>query len=290
MDQVTIEAMRDVEHIRNNAAGERRDGLRTTDAELLAEHLVEALARVHELESIQRCELTDEKRKTGEGCDIDPMCVPCALVEAKKARNCGLSPEDRESGKACPVWGYEELEKCCACELADEKRERATAEKLALEDDDERIEAAAKELAKMREERDRAALALESRPADGKSTDVIAALRSDLAISEAKRDCGMDPNERAAYKFCLRADLPGGPCSTCAAAKMQRDTDGLNNTVAVLTHERNQLLIEVQTRAATAPKSKAVKAHADATPSLFGLMSKVPEVAPKKRRRRSEAH
>jgi hypothetical protein len=253
----------DVRRLLCDAEGERRNGSRSTDSEILAEHLVDALTELQDLKGVPRCELTEEKRKSGEGCDIEPMCAACALVESQKARNCGLTPEERESGKACPVWGWEELEKCCACELADEKRDRAKAEHEAEVRFAEAIQSAG--------------------PADA-----LAALRSGLAIAGARLDCGMEVNERAAYRFCLRADLPGGDCATCSAAKMQRENEGLKNTIEVIREERDRFLIEAQTKALRPAKAKPVKVADDGTPSLFALMPQHSMTAPKMRRKRAK--
>lgn len=254
-----IGAEQDVRRLLCDAEGERRNGARATDSEILVEHLVEALTELDILRKKPTCTISAEERRTGIGCDIEPSCAPCALAESQMARDCGLTPTDRESGKACPVWGAEELEKCCACQLADEKRERA---------------------------------AVDQKSAGEKATHTISTLRSDLAIAGARLDCGMDPNERAAYKFCLRSDLPGGDCATCAATKMQREIAGLKNTIDVIREERDGFLIEAQVKATPVVKPKASKVPALEGGNLFDLMPQpAPATPPKaKRKRRVATH
>lgn len=211
--------------ILRDAEGERRNGLRTTDADLLAEHLVNALARVHDLEGIE-----------------------ARAVDAE--RELATANEEIEEHEK----KIEAIEK----DLHEAKAETARLDGY-LDEANRRIS-------------DMEANAVDLSVAAGKVPHVISSLRSDLAIAGARLNCGMEANERAAYKFCLRADLPGGPCAACLASKAQRENDGLKNSLDVVTHERNQLLIEVQAKGAPVVKAKSAKPADDGTPSLFGLM------------------
>jgi chromosome segregation ATPase len=238
MDQMTIEAMRDVEHIRNNAARERANGLRTTDAEAMTEHLVAALARVHELE--------------GEAQDV-----------ASVQNELDTANEEIEE--------HEEKIEALKNGLDESKAEAARL--------DGELDEANRRIADME------ANIVEWSAAAGKVPRVLSSLRSDLAIAGARLDCGMDSGERAAYKFCLRADLPGGDCAACAAAKMQRENDGLKNSIEAICEERDRFLIEAQTKATRVTKVKAIKVANDGTPSLFALMPQTAEAPPKAKRK-----
>jgi DNA repair exonuclease SbcCD ATPase subunit len=244
MDQMTIEAMRDVERIRNNAAYERRNGLMTTDANMLAEHLVDALTRVRALEKFEaRAADAEEELATANG--------EVATLETE----------------------LDNLTK---------ERDDARAELARLEGD---IDEARAERANLDQNIGDWAVA------SGKAAHAISSLRSDVAIASARLDCGMEANERAAYKFCLRTDLPGGDCAACSAAKMQRENEGLKNTIEVIREERDRLLIEAQTKAARPAKIKRTKTVDDGAPSLFTLMPKQSTTAPKmKRKSRKPVH
>jgi chromosome segregation ATPase len=225
----------DVRRILCDAEGERRNGLRTTDAELLSEHLVDALARVHDLEGIEVRAIDAEKELATANEEIDDL----------------------------------EKERDDLTRQRDEARSR---------------------IAELEGEADNTmANIADWSVASSKAAHAISSLRSDLAIAGARLDCGMDSGERAAYKFCLRADLPDGDCAACVAAKMRRENEGLKNSIEVIREERDRFLIEAQTKAVRPAKAKPAKIADDGTPSLFALMPQQSTATPRAKRKRAKS-
>jgi hypothetical protein len=305
-------AEQDVRRLLASAEGDRRHcGGTSSDVTVLREHLVDALARVHQLENVPQCKLTEESRYAGEGCDLSPMCALCALAEARAGRDCGMAASNRLAGNECESWGAEELEKCAACQIAEAKREKdcgASHEEQANRkpcglasgylDRCCACELAMKEAGHAEEmalaAKDLEAAKASALPADGKAADTIAALRTDLALANARRDCGATEEDRDAYGPCLRVDLPGGACDACSVGSAVRGAEmgatgkiealhetiaGLRNQLQIVTVERDGFSLEAQ-RARAAPAKPAKVAPAVlAAPSLFDRLT-VPESAP----------
>jgi hypothetical protein len=299
-----------------DAEGERRHcGGTSSDATVLREHLVDALARVHQLENVPRCKLTEEQRREGHGCDLSPMCTECALAEAKTGRDCGMAASDRLAGNECESWGAEDLEKCAACQLAEAKREKdcgASHEEQANRkpcglssgylDRCCACELAMKEAGHAEEMalavKDLEAAKTAALPTDVKAADVIAALRTDLALANARRDCGASEEERETQEHCVRRDMPGGICDECfvsamtrsvakdckarteaATETLRRENDGLRNQLQIVTAERDNAIIQADRRPAAPAKPAKVTPVIVAAPSLFDRLT-MPEQAP----------
>lgn len=145
MDACEAKARQDVSRLLNDAAGERRNGLDTTDVGMLTEHLVEALARIGELEgessaeedrhdnevsdlkAAAACNLTDDQRKAHKSCE---ECAACRLSEAKREIDCGATDEQRSVG-ACQSADDLGIDRCgkCAAQRAEQRVEDECADR-----------------------------------------------------------------------------------------------------------------------------------------------------------------
>lgn len=237
------EARQDVFRLLNDAAGERRNGLHTTDAGMLTEHLVDALTRLAKVEGEANTEEDrhDEKVAELEGeanCGLSPVerrtktcrnddCLSCRLVWAAMEKDCGADDATRDA-ELC-VAAHLGIDRCCECK----------AHLLKIETDGAAQDAAA-EIARLTTERD---AAREANPT---------AEASSLADSIDQRVADAERRGEANRETLLR------------------EIEGLNNRLQIVTQERDAAIVEAQRRPVAPAKNKPAKAHEGR--SLFDLL------------------
>jgi hypothetical protein len=286
-----IAAEREVDHLLIGAACARRNGtVGETDARVLREALVDALARLEvangteeEIVDLKReidCGIGEKKRLDGFSCLSSEDCAECRIFQTKQEKDCGLPADEPRGFKVCRYT----IGTCALCEAADERHAldcglgetlREHGDPCQLDDGRTctacRLAEVERRLTEEQGARHKAEIEAERLRESNPEAASVEALRAEV-------DCGVEAHglkgcQLLAFRIACRPEIPQKGCLRCELASAEQERDHHLETVEIeraakveAREERERLRLElVATRDALA-QARALLAALPADP------------------------